>query len=77
MSGMTAPLVWERSGEAFHATALDLDGALRFHLIVEPNGIWWEWTVLRPCEKRGATQNGRSVTRHGAMWDAERVALLE
>jgi hypothetical protein len=70
-------LLWEKDGEAFHAASVGPDGAARFHLFVELNGPWWEWAVLRPGEEwAAAVLRGRTVTRHGAMWDAERVALL-
>jgi hypothetical protein len=78
LAGRATPIVWECQRGVFHATILDPDGAPRSHLVVNSNGIWWEWTVLRPgAEWTSAVEHGRTVTRHGAMWDAERVALLD
>jgi hypothetical protein len=68
-------LIWEKSGDGFSATVSDRDGATRFHLSVEADGVWWNWAVRRSGEDR-AMERGRTVTRHGAMWDAERVGGL-
>lgn len=67
-------LVWKPDDDAF-STTIHLDGVPRFHLVVRLNGPWWEWSVSC-AEDHALVARGRTVTRHGAMWDAERVASL-
>lgn len=67
-------LIWELDGKTFRATSFGPNGEPRFHLVVEPDGEWWKWTVTRAGKERGAAaQHGRTVSRQGAMWDAERA----
>ena len=67
-------LVWEKTGEAFYATVASPAGEPRFYLVVESLGAGWDWAVWRPGEGQSDARRGRAVTRHGAMWDAERAA---
>lgn len=62
-------IVWAKDGEGFHATALGPAGEIRFRVTVENDGSRWNWSVT------GTLHRGRAVTLHGAMWEAERVAL--
>jgi hypothetical protein len=66
---------WQGSGQAFYGTATDAAGAVHFHLTIEMDGNGWIWSVWRPGEDRAGARRGRTATRHGAMWDAERVTL--
>jgi hypothetical protein len=66
----------DKRGNAHCATVTDGEGAARFHLTVERDGIWWNWIVQDPGKDEATVLHGRTVTRHGAMWDAERATLL-
>ena len=68
-------IVWEKDGEAFYATVTDEAGRPQLHLIVERDGSAWDWAVWRPGEDRAGARHGRTVTRHAAVWDAERATL--
>jgi hypothetical protein len=67
-------LVWEKSGENFHATIEDDIGQPVWHLIVEPIPTGgYDWAVWRPGEDPSRAAHGHAGTRHAAMWDAERA----
>jgi hypothetical protein len=68
-------IVWEKDGEGFYATVLEPAGEMRFRVTVENDGCRWNWTVWHPGKYTGTLHRGRAVTLHGAMWEAERVAL--
>jgi|HubBroStandDraft_5_1064220.scaffolds.fasta_scaffold2437068_1 hypothetical protein len=70
-------IVWEKDGEGFYATAMELAGEMRFRVTVENRGSRWNWTVWRPGKYTGTLHCGHAVTLHGAMWDAERAALRQ
>ena len=68
-------IVWEKDGEGFIATVIDLAGEVRFRLTVEADDGHWHWTVWCPGLGMGNLQGGHAVTLHGAMWDAEHLML--
>jgi hypothetical protein len=67
-------IVWERSGDAFHADTEAADGS-RYHLIVErlPDGGEWDWSVWRQNDGPRAAQHGTADTVQEAMREAEAV----
>jgi hypothetical protein len=69
-------VVWEKKGEAFSATVIDPGGEPRVYLFVEYHCAGWNWAVWRANSGPDRRRGGRAVTRHGAMWDAEKAASL-
>ena len=69
------PVVWERSGEAFYATADTTQSGERYYLIVEelPKG-GWDWSVWRQRDNWRVVRNGTAKAAQEAMWAAEEAA---
>jgi hypothetical protein len=66
-------LIWERSGPAYYATVRGPSGDVRYRMEVEPNGVFWSWTVWRPGESPGAARYGTTATAQEALRDAEQA----
>ncbi len=64
-------VIWERSGDMYHATARTESGEVRFHLVVERLNHAWDWSVWRPDEQVEKARHGVSDTIQDAMRSAE------
>ncbi len=64
-------VIWERSGDMYHATARTESGEVRFHMVVEKLGRAWDWSVWRPEEPAGRARHGTADTVQEAMRAAE------
>jgi hypothetical protein len=65
-------MIWERSGEAFHATVEAPSGEVRFRLVVErlPDQRW-DWVVWRPEDPATLARHGTATSAQAAMQEAE------
>jgi hypothetical protein len=66
-------VIWERSGDAYHASMIDLSGDVRFLLAAERAGQVWCWMAWRP-DKALTPRHGQAPTVQQAMQDAEQAA---
>jgi hypothetical protein len=73
-TGEVMMINWEQKGDAYHATATGPDGEIRFHMMAEPNGDYWNWAAWHPGESRIAVQRGLVRTARDAMAEAELAA---
>jgi hypothetical protein len=67
-------VIWERSGEAYHASVRANSGEVLFHLVVERLNHAWDWSVWRPEDSSTTARHGVASTAQEAMRVAERAA---
>jgi hypothetical protein len=67
-------ILWERSGDVYHATVINLLGEVRCFLAVEPAGRVWCWIAWRPKSPELKARRGQALTVQQAMRQAERAA---
>ena len=64
-------MVWERSGDLYHATLRSPFGEVIFHLVAEKLGRAWDWSVWRPADPPERARHGVRVSVQEAVRDAE------
>ena len=64
-------MIWEQSGDIFHATARAPSGEVLFHLVVERLNHHWDWSIWRPGEPARMARHGVAATASDAMRKAE------
>ena len=67
-------MIWERSGEAYYASVVGPDGAVQFHVIVEPTVTGWDWAIWRPGQSEREARHGAAEMVQEAMREAEGAA---